>query len=63
MEKRKMVKVTIRLHEDTLGLFRRVYPNAGYNRIVRGLTDRHAKAIRENAAEKMGKLSEEELRA
>jgi hypothetical protein len=52
-------KVTIRLESNQYQELRRLYPNVGYNGIIRALVDKHLRAMRVRVAEQLAKLSPE----
>lgn len=62
---RPLKKVTVRLFTDDLELLRIAYPHCGYNEILRALTAKHCKRLREVTAEKLAmadaKLTADEL--
>lgn len=55
---RPTTKVSVRLHADTLAKLRSYYPFAGYNELLRTLTDKHVRRLDARVEEK---LSQQEI--
>ncbi len=60
---REFRKVTARFFATDIEFLKAAYPTRGYNEILRALTSRHVRALREATVERLGKLTDEELKS